>query len=85
MTLIFFPRFSSNYTFLKLLTTQKFFSTEGLKKVNVKQLVDSVHLVDTLSVENGGLVEFGGWWEPKHCKPRTKVRELEFFKSLSFK
>ncbi|XP_065051685.1 beta-1,4-galactosyltransferase 6-like [Rhopilema esculentum] len=46
---------------------------EGLKKINVKQLVDSVHLVDTLSVENGGLVEFGGWWEPKHCKPRTKV------------
>lgn len=29
-----------------------------------------------LSVENGGTVEYGGWWRPKNCHARAKVAIL---------
>lgn len=45
----------------------------GQKKINVKALHDTIHMLDSLSVDNGGTVEFGGWWKPNHCKPRATV------------
>jgi len=49
---------------------------EGQKAVNVKRIQESLHLVDALSVDNGGNVKFGGWWTPENCKPRSKVAIL---------
>ena len=54
-----------------------FFSVEGQKKVDLNELVESVHMIDSLAVENGGKVEYGGWFEPQHCKPRAKVMTLQ--------
>ena len=59
-----------------------FINTEGQKAVNVKRIQESLHLLDTLSVDNGGNVKFGGWWKPENCKPRSKVSLLVYFNVL---
>ena len=41
--------------------------------MNVKKIQDSLHLIDALSVDNGGNVKFGGWWKPEHCDARADV------------
>ena len=34
---------------------------------------DITEVEKSLSVEYGGTVEKGGWWNPTSCKPRVKV------------
>lgn len=46
---------------------------EGIFKVNLPLLKKTVHLLNHLSVTHGGVVQVGGWWEPKHCTARAKV------------
>ena len=47
--------------------------TEGQKAVTVTKIQKSLHLLDALSIDNGGYVQFGGWWKPEHCRPRSHV------------
>ena len=54
------------------------FLVAGALLVDLKIIEESVHQINWLSTKYGGEVQVGGWWRPKSCKPRFKVRMWKF-------